>query len=66
MFIAEVPDDQPTRIQLVLKLADADSFEPDAAIKVVAPLEATHHGPTEMTVRDPDGRMWILQAPAKD
>jgi len=65
LFIAEVPHDQPTGIQLVLKVADADSFEADAAIDVVAPFEETHHGPKEMTVRDPDGRLWVLQAPAK-
>jgi hypothetical protein len=65
LFIAEVPQDQPTGIQLVLKVADADSFEADAAIvEVVTPFEKTHHGPKEMTVRDPDGRPWILQAPA--
>ena len=65
LFIAEVPPDRPTGVQLVLKVADADAFVADAAVEVVAPFEATHHGPQEMTVRDPDGRQWILQAPAK-
>jgi hypothetical protein len=65
VFIAEVPEDQPTGIQLVLKAA-ADSFEPDAPVEVVTPFEDTHFGTREMTVRDPDGRMWILQAPAKN
>ncbi len=64
VFIAEVPEDQPTGIQLVLKVANADSFEPDAVVEVVAPFEQTHHGAKEMTVRDPDGRLWLLQEPA--
>ena len=63
LFIAEVPDDQPTGIQVVLKVADAAAFTADAAIDVVTPVAQTHHGPLEMTVRDPDGRSWILQAP---
>jgi hypothetical protein len=66
LFIAEVPEDHPTGMQLVLKTAgDADSFEPDPAIEVVTPFEETHYGAKEMTIRDPDGRPWILQAPPK-
>lgn len=64
LFIAEVPEDQPTGIQLVLKVANADSFEPDAVVEVLTPFEKTHHGTKEMTVRDPDGRLWLLQEPA--
>jgi catechol 2,3-dioxygenase-like lactoylglutathione lyase family enzyme len=26
----------------------------------------THYGTRQMTVRDPDGRLWSLQAPVKD
>ena len=29
---------------------------------VVTPFEDTHYGTREMTVRDPDGRLWSLQA----
>lgn len=65
VFIAEVPEDHDPRIQLVLKVPDADTFQTDAAVEVVAPFEATHHGTQEMTVRDPDGRLWSLQAPAR-
>jgi hypothetical protein len=61
-FIAEVPEDQPTGIQVVLKVAAGDSAEPDASVEVVTPFEDTHFGTREMTVRDPDGRTWILQA----
>jgi hypothetical protein len=65
VFVAEVPEDQETRAQLVLKVADADAVELDPSIEVVAPFEDTHHGTREMTVRDPDGRLWTLQAPPK-
>jgi uncharacterized glyoxalase superfamily protein PhnB len=64
VFIAEVPEDQPTGMQLVLKVSDADKFQVDAGVEVVSPFEETHHGAKEMTVRDPDGRTWILQEPA--
>jgi uncharacterized glyoxalase superfamily protein PhnB len=53
-------------MQLVLKVTDAEAFHPDSAVEVVTPFEETHYGTKEMTVRDPDGRIWSLQAPAKD
>jgi hypothetical protein len=62
IFIAEVPADRTPGMQVVLKLAD-ESLTPD--VDVVTPLVATHYGTTEMTVRDPDGRLWTLQAPEK-
>jgi uncharacterized glyoxalase superfamily protein PhnB len=49
----------------VLKVADPDAFRPDSAIEVVSPFEDTHFGTKLMTVRDPDGRLWSLQAPAQ-
>jgi hypothetical protein len=65
VFIAEIPEDQEPQAQLVLKLSDADTFKPDAIVDVVTPFENTHWGTREMTVRDPDGRIWRLQAPLK-
>jgi uncharacterized glyoxalase superfamily protein PhnB len=41
---------------------DLDGLDP--IVEVVAPLEDTHWGTREMTVRDPDGRVWSLQTPA--
>jgi uncharacterized glyoxalase superfamily protein PhnB len=32
---------------------------------VVATWEETHYGTREMIVRDPDGRLWTLQAPGQ-
>jgi len=64
VFIAEIPEAQETHMQIALKLAGA--FRPDPALEVVTPLEDTHYGTKEMTVRDPDGRLWTLQASGEE
>ncbi|WP_416531777.1 VOC family protein [Streptomyces coelicoflavus] len=66
VFIAEVPKDQEPRTRIALKVPDADAFRPDPVVEIVTPFEGTHYGTKEMTVRDPDGRLWSLQAPAKN
>jgi len=67
VFIAEVPQDKTPGMQIVFKVPDAeacaDAFGGDSAVEVVTPFEDTHYGTREMTVRDPDGRVWSLQAP---
>jgi uncharacterized glyoxalase superfamily protein PhnB len=63
LFIAEVPEDRPTGMHLILHVPDAGAFEADPVVEVVTPFEPTHWGKEEMTVRDPDGRPWSLQAP---
>lgn len=63
VFIAEVPLDKTPGIQLVLKVPDADAGDLDGVVEVVTPFEPTHWGTQEMTVRDPDGRVWSVQAP---
>jgi glyoxalase/bleomycin resistance protein/dioxygenase superfamily protein len=65
LFIAEVAENQTPRAHIVFAVADADEFQPDASVEVVTPFEDTHWGTRLMTVRDPDGREWKLQAPAK-
>jgi hypothetical protein len=65
VFIAEVPESQTPRTHIVFKVADEDAFQPDASVDVISPFEDTHWGTRLMTVRDPDGREWQLQAPAK-
>jgi hypothetical protein len=65
VFVAEVPQDRTPQIQVGLKVADADAFRADPIVEVEAPFEDTHFGTRQMTVRDPDGRLWSLQAPAK-
>lgn len=62
LFVAEVPEDQPTGMQVVLR-ADSEAADLDPVVEVVTPFEDTHYGTREMTVRDPDGRTWTLQAP---
>jgi uncharacterized glyoxalase superfamily protein PhnB len=64
VFIAEVPEDREPGIQLVLKVTDPEASRLDPAVEVVTPFEDTHYGTREMTVRDPDGRLWTLQGPA--
>ncbi|GAB1576741.1 VOC family protein [Bordetella petrii] len=61
LFIAEVPASQAPEAHLVLKAPD-DQVRPDPIVEVVTPFEDTHWGTREMTVRDPDGRIWRLQA----
>ena len=63
MFIAEVPESQSCGMQLVMKVADADALQLDPAVEVLTPFADTHFGTKEMTVRDPDGRVWSLMAP---
>lgn len=63
VFIAEVPDDQPVGTQLVLHADDAAAVAADPSIDVVTPFEPTHWGTQQMTVRDPDGRVWSIQSP---
>ena len=64
LFVAEVPTEEPS-LQLVLKVADEDKVRLDPLVEVVTPFADTHYGTREMVVRDPDGRTWTLQAPAK-
>ena len=64
VFIAEVPEDQEPRVQIVLTAPDADTFQADPVVEVVSPFADTHYGTREMIVRDPDGRLWTLQAGA--
>ena len=63
LLVAEVPDDRQPAVQPVLRVPDADEFRPDSLVDVVKPFEETHYGTREMTVRDPDGRLWSVQAP---
>jgi hypothetical protein len=63
VFIAEVPEDQQPELRLVLKLSDENAFRPQSVVELLGPFEDTHYGTREATVRDPDGREWILQAP---
>ena len=62
LFIAEVPESRDPGLQLVL--AVADEAVPLDGLDVVTPFETTHWGAREMTIRDPDGRVWTLHSRA--
>jgi uncharacterized glyoxalase superfamily protein PhnB len=61
LFIAEVPATREPGISLVVAVADEDALQLDD-VEVVTPFQTTHWGAREMTIRDPDGRIWQLQA----
>lgn len=63
VVVVEVPEDREPGVQIALKVPDADRFAAEPGVEVVTPFEDTHYGTREMTVRDPDGRLWSLQAP---
>jgi hypothetical protein len=64
VFVAEVPADEEPQMHLVLTAPEEAVARDAPGIEVVSPFADTHYGTREMTVRDPDGRLWILQAPA--
>ncbi|MBY4766848.1 VOC family protein [Burkholderia ambifaria] len=63
LFIAEVPTSETPDMQVVLTVPDEQSVRPQPIVDVVTPFEDTHWGTRDTTVRDPDGRVWRLQAP---
>ncbi|MFD0886761.1 VOC family protein [Streptosporangium algeriense] len=65
LVVAEIPEDREPEVRIALRVPDADAFHAGSDVEVVTPFEDTHYGTREMTVRDPDGRLWSLQAPAK-
>jgi hypothetical protein len=65
LFIAEVPASEPTDVQLVLGVADAEHWRAAPNVEVLEPFKDSHWGTKLMSVRDPDGRVWTLQAPGK-
>lgn len=64
LFIAEVPAEHAPALQLVLRVPDADVLAARLPeLGADGPFEETHFGTQMTTVRDPDGRVWGLQAP---
>ena len=64
VFIAE--SDAPTlEMHPVLKVADAESFDPAGVLDYVETFTPQHWGATQAIVRDPDGRQVSLQAPPR-
>ncbi|MCY0879456.1 MAG: VOC family protein [Firmicutes bacterium] len=65
VFVAEVPAEKVPEMAVVVKVPSEAVNLADNVGDVVTPWEDTHWGTREMTVRDPDGRMWRLQAPRR-
>lgn len=65
IFIAEVPASEEPATRLVFRVPSEDALPTDSVVEVVTPFSDTHWGSKEMTVRDPDGRLWNLETPPK-
>jgi hypothetical protein len=65
VFVEEVPADHVPGLQILMRVSDAETCRPQPPVQVVKPFEQTHWGIQQMHVRDPDGRIWSLQAPSK-
>jgi catechol 2,3-dioxygenase-like lactoylglutathione lyase family enzyme len=63
VFVAEQSLDDPVGLEVYLGVADADDVSPGEPVDVVRPFTASHWGTQLMTVRDPDGRLFRLEAP---
>ena len=66
VFVAEVAESRETGTRIVFRVDDAAAFTADPIdpiVDVVTKFAPTHWGTQEMVVRDPDGRLWSLQAP---
>ena len=64
LFVAEQSLDDPVGMEVYLAAPDADDVSLDAPVDVVRPFTASHWGTQVMTVRDPDGRLFRLEAPS--
>lgn len=61
VFVAEVPQTQEPRVRLLLRATGAQPPAGDG-VEVLTGFEPTHYGTREMTIRDPDGRIWSVRA----
>jgi hypothetical protein len=64
IFLAEQSVDDPVGIDIHFGVSDASACQPELPVDIVRPFTATHWGTQVMTVRDPDGRLFRLEAPA--
>ena len=62
LFLAEQSPDHPVGMDVYLGV-ETGGGAPPANIEVVSDWTATHWGTQVMTVRDPDGRRFRLEAP---
>lgn len=62
IFLEEKDLQDPVSLDLYPAVPDAGACRPDSPVDVVRPFTATHWGTQVMTVRDPDGRLFRLEA----
>lgn len=60
IYVAEMPAERELKIEL--HLAANDETKPGRPVEVVTPFAVTHWGTREMAVRDPDGRLVMLES----
>jgi len=63
-FLAEQSVEDPVGLDVYLGVTDPQYCRPEPPVEVVQPFAATHWGTQVMTVRDPDGRLFRLEAGA--
>jgi len=64
IFLAEQSVEDPVGLDVYLGVTDPQYCRPEPPVEVVQPFAATHWGTQVMTVRDPDGRLFRLEAGA--
>ena len=62
IFLEEKDLQDPLAIDLYLGVSDQAACQPSAPVEVVQEFTSTHWGTQVMTVRDPDGRLFRLEA----
>ena len=64
-LVEEVPANHAPGLQVLVRVSDAKTCRPEPPVELVQPFQQTHWGTQQMQVRDPDGRIWSLQAPPR-
>ncbi len=59
IFLEEVPADRPLAMQVYFRVGD--EMKPDLPVQVTRAWHDSHWGTRLMEVRDPDGRIFVLQ-----
>jgi len=65
LFIAEQSPEDPVGLDVYLGV-DQGGVQPPENVEVVRDWSPTHWGTQLMTVRDPDGRLFRLEAPSTE
>jgi hypothetical protein len=62
IFLEEKDLQDPVALDLYLGVPDAADCQPESPVEIVRSFTPTHWGTQVMTVRDPDGRVFRLEA----